>query len=119
MAPRSFGNLQDYFEAGAVTADQQAAAPTCTRPCMAWTGDIDRAAVLIARSPLLLTRAAEACAWAREAQERAKDAVQNMMEIRLAWALVRQRRDDPSSPAQSPRRRAFSQSARMQAGTAP
>lgn len=95
------------FEVEAVTADQQAAAAP----------SIDRAAVLIARNRLLLTRAAEACAWSREAQERAKDTVQNMMEIRLAWALVWQ--EDLSNPAQSPRRRAFWLSARMQADTRP
>ncbi len=65
--------------------------------------DVDRAAVLIARNRLLLTQAEEARAWSREAQEQSKNAVQNMMEIRLAWALVRQRRNDPHpDPHQRP-----------------
>jgi hypothetical protein len=59
----------------------------------------DRGGALIGRNRLLLASAAEARAWARDAIERAQEAVQSTMKVRLAWALVRQRRDDlPQSP---------------------
>lgn len=61
-----------------------------------------RGAELIARNRLLLTRAAETRAWSGEAQQRANETVQTMMATRLAWARVRQRRDDPSSPPALP-----------------
>jgi hypothetical protein len=58
---------------------------------------VDRGGELIARNRLLLASAAEARAWTHDAIERAKDAVQSTMEVRLACELVRQRRDDPPS----------------------
>ncbi len=50
--------------------------------------DDDRAAELIARNRLLLALAEETRALARDAIERAEDAVRSTMEIRLAWAQV-------------------------------
>jgi hypothetical protein len=61
---------------------------------------VDRGGELITRNRLLLARAAEARVWAQDAIERVKDVVQSTMEVRLAWARVRQGRwdDRPQSP---------------------
>ncbi len=71
----------------------------CSAGATGMDRDDDRAAELIARNRLLLALAEETHALARDAIERAEDAVRSTMEIRLVWAKVWAAQwDDPKPP---------------------